>query len=80
MGAGNCLLFGKWGLGIPYTGIHWPKKNNRKLEWLYKIKVSARQLPWHLCTCTMGFSQNLGWEMRVGPLLPRPQSLFILVF
>ena len=45
-------------------------KNNPKLEW---IKISAIQPLglWNLCTWTLEFSQNMGWEMGLETLILR---------
>ncbi len=65
MGTGICPFFG-WenGISCTRTGIH----RQKTIENGNGITISARQAlrQWDLGSGTMGFSQNLRWEIGIG--------------
>jgi hypothetical protein len=73
MGTGICLFLG-WKMGFHALGLGFISIKTIENGNGIKIWAGQPQRWWDLCSGTMGFSQNLGWEMGIRPPPPPPPS------
>jgi hypothetical protein len=71
MGSETCSFFG-WENGISCTGVVFIIKKAKETGNEIDIGAGRPLRRWDVCSLTLGFSQNLGWEMEIVNTLRDP--------